>query len=104
MSEVIDRAIPALGKSSYTDLQLEYPFELDGVFIESLRMRRVKARDQFATKDVSSEEEKEVALFANLCMVSPKVILELDMFDYGRLQGVYSDFLNPKSPSKTSES
>ena len=37
--------------------------------------------------------DKEVAQLANLCEVSPKVIEELDMKDYVKLQKMYSGFL-----------
>jgi hypothetical protein len=40
----------------------------------------------------SSDEEKEIRLFANLCEVTPNIIEELDESDYANLQKAYMDF------------
>ena len=43
----------------------------------------------------TTDEEKEISLFANLCEVSPTVIKELDETDYTKVQKVYMGFFGP---------
>ncbi|MGR6871250.1 phage tail assembly protein [Pseudomonas sp. HK3] len=66
-----------------------------GHAINELSMRRPKVRDMItADKSAASEGEKEIAMFANLCEVTPDQIQDLDMKDYGKLQDAYQDFLS----------
>ena len=41
----------------------------------------------------TSDEEKEIRFFANLCEVTPSIIEELDEADYKQLSEIYMDFL-----------
>ena len=76
------------------DLDLKYPVTVDGAEVAGLDMRRAKARDsRDAAQGGGSPGEVEIRLFANLCEVSPKVIEELDMADYVRLQKLYEERL-----------
>ncbi|WP_421902173.1 phage tail assembly protein [Maridesulfovibrio sp.] len=78
-----------------TTITLEYPVESKGTEIKTLEMRRPKVRDQVASKKSSkSDEDIEVNLFANLCEVSPEIIMDLDMKDYKSLQKEYKSFLS----------
>lgn len=75
-------------------VKLARPVTADGEEVAELRMRRPKARDsRDAQKGGGVPAEIEIGLFANLCMVSPGVVEELDMADYVRLQDAYQGFL-----------
>lgn len=76
------------------NIKLNYPIESDGSTIADLNMRRSKVKDRLIVAKMknSSDEEKEIRLFANLCEVSPNIIEELDESDYANLQKAYMDF------------
>jgi hypothetical protein len=80
------------------DIPLDYPIEIDGVLVKSLKLRRPKVRDMIVSvKGLAGNEEKEVKLFANLCEVTDRDIEELDLSDYKKLQNKFNDFLSSKS-------
>ena len=76
------------------NIKLNYPVESDGTNIADLNMRRSKVKDRLLVAKMknSSDEEKEIRLFANLCEVAPNIIEELDESDYGLLQKAYMGF------------
>ena len=76
------------------NIKLNYPIESDGTNITDLNMRRSKVKDRLIVAKMknSSDEEKEIRLFANLCEVTPNIIEELDESDYANLQKAYMDF------------
>ena len=76
------------------NIKLNYPIESDGTNINDLNMRRSKVKDRLIVSKMknSSDEEKEIRLFANLCEVAPNIIEELDESDYANLQKAYMDF------------
>lgn len=79
---------------SKTTIPLDFPVDVEGVAVTSLSMRRPKVADQLLTDQmVGTEGDKEASLFANLCLVKPDTIKALDMFDYVKLQRVYTGFL-----------
>lgn len=81
-------------------IKLNYPIELSGATHEELTMRRSKIKDRLlVAKLKTSDEEKEIRLFANLCEVEPKVIEELDESDYANLQKIYLGFFNSEGIS-----
>lgn len=67
---------------------------LDGVKVKELTMREPLVDDQMNVQGPGSEAEKEVALIANLCMVTPKDIRSLTMRDYGRVKAKFLGFLD----------
>ncbi len=77
-------------------IKLKYPVEITGESFEKLIMRRSKIKDRLAVAKMksSSDEEKEIRLFANLCEVEPTIIEELDESDYANLQKTYLGFFN----------
>lgn len=83
------------------NIELKYPVESAGETINNLTMRRSKIKDRLlvAKMKTTSDEEKEIRLFANLCEVEPKVIEELDESDYSNLQKVYLGFFNSEEMS-----
>ena len=76
------------------NIKLNYPIESDGANITDLNMRRSKVKDRLIVAKMknSSDEEKEIRLFANLCEVTPNIIEELDESYYANLQKAYMDF------------
>ena len=76
------------------NIKLNYPIESDGANITDFNMRRSKVKDRLLVAKMknSSDEEKEIRLFANLCEVAPNIIEELDESDYANLQKAYMDF------------
>lgn len=96
MSEMVEIENAAV-KSAHVDILLDYPVEVDGVSVGHLTMRRPKVRDKkVSDAQGGTEAEREAAFFANLCMVSPKVIDELDLADYAKLGEAFLAFLNRK--------
>ena len=74
-------------------IKLEYPVKIDETTYTELTMRRSKVKDRLAVSVMkTTDEEKEISLFANLCEVSPTVIKELDETDYTKVQKVYMGF------------
>lgn len=94
MSEVtpIKPSAPAFGTKR---VELKHPVTLDGLTCDHLDLRRPKVRDQLhAEKSAGSDSEKEIAMFASLAGVAPKLIEELDMADYVAIQKVVKGFLS----------
>jgi hypothetical protein len=83
-------------------IKLNYPIELSGEAHNELTMRRSKIKDRLLVAKMknSSDEEKEIRLFANLCEVEPKLIEELDESDYANLQKIYLGFFNSEGISQ----
>ncbi|WP_028318381.1 phage tail assembly protein [Desulfobulbus elongatus] len=76
-------------------ITLKDPVTVAGQEYKELTMRAPKVRDMLAaSKGGKNDAEQELALFANLCEVAPDVILELDMADYVKMQGMYKGFLS----------
>ena len=88
------------------NIALKYPVEITGQSYDKLTMRRSKIKDRLlvAKMKTTSDEEKEIRLFANLCEVEPKVIEELDEADYSNLQKVYLGFFNSEGMSSAQSS
>jgi len=84
-------------------ITLQYPVKIEETTYTELTMRRSKVKDRLAVSVMkTTDEEKEIGLFANLCDVSPAVIKELDEVDYTKIQRVYMSFfgLNATSDEK----
>ncbi len=68
-----------------------------------LTLRPPKAKDNLLVNmdlPQSTDAERELVLFANLCGVSREVIEELQMADYFVLQREYMGFLSPPPPKQ----
>ena len=70
------------------DIPLSRPYQADGREVAALSMREPVLRDLHAPKD-GSDGEREIGLFANLCMETPELIADLFLVDYGALQDAY---------------
>ncbi len=70
------------------------PITVNGTTYDQLNIRRPKVRDRLAVERMKkSEAEKEIVMIANLAEVDAKVIEELDLADYAKIQGIFADFL-----------
>lgn len=89
-------------------IKLQYAVDSAGESIDELTIRRSKVKDRLLVAKLknSSDEEKEIRLFANLCEVTPNVIEELDEADYAKLQNAYLNFFKSEemlsAPSSSS--
>lgn len=80
---------------SYVDVELDFPVDVQGVQVKSLRIRIPRVKDMLiANKSKKSDEEKEVELFSHLTENSPDLIESLTLIDYKKLQEAYSNFLS----------
>ena len=80
--------------SEHKMVNLEFPVNNNGEKHNHLLLRRSNVKDRLLVaklKDLT-DEEKEIQFFANLCMVAPSVIEELDEVDYKQLSEAYMDF------------
>jgi hypothetical protein len=76
-------------------ITLDYPLADGGSEVTELKLRRPKVRDQLAAShQKGSDADQELALFANLCDLTPALIEELDIKDYRKLQEAYMGFLD----------
>ena len=83
-------------KKSTVEIALDFPIKIEGVECSRLTLRRPKVGDMLAAEEGSkgqSEQETEILAFANLCMVTPVEIRDLDLGDYKKLQKAFSGFL-----------
>lgn len=79
--------------AGFADVTLSRPMKTESGERSVLRMREPTAADVLAAQDSSgSEGKREVALFANLCEVTPDMVGALPLRDYVRLQAAYALF------------
>ncbi len=75
-------------------ITLSRAFDMDGLKQSTLQMREPTVNDQLVMDArQGSDASKEVALFADLCGLTPADLGRLPMKDYGRLQAAYAGFL-----------
>lgn len=58
-----------------------------------VEMREPKVKDVKVVSHIKNEEEKELKLIGNLCMLSDQEVEELSLADYRKLQEGLSSFL-----------
>jgi hypothetical protein len=77
-----------------TQINLQYPVEIDGAKVSVLHLRRPKVRDLIAASKAGGVDpvQREVRLFSNLCEITPETVEELDIADYTKIQEAYGDF------------
>lgn len=69
--------------------------KISGAVVKALQMREPTVADQIAVSAMQGgDAAKEVALFANLCSVTPEEIKSLTMRDYTRVQQGYRCFFD----------
>lgn len=79
-------------------IELEYPIEIDGVEIKSLRLRRPKVRDLQVMEREKTDMAKTIMLIANLAEITPEQVQEMDAGDFARVSEVVMGFLGVGSP------
>jgi hypothetical protein len=83
-----------------TQIDLDYPIEVDGVQVSSLAMRRPTVADQLAFEDgKGTEARRTVSMMANLCDVPPASIQQLDVVDFAKLAETLKGFNEPQPTS-----
>ena len=74
-------------------IKLQDPITIDNVTYDELKIRLPKVRDRLAVERMKkTDAEKEIAMIANLAEVDIRVIEELDLSDYGKIQQSFADF------------
>ena len=84
-------------KKSSVEIALDFPIKIEGVACSRLTLRRPKVGDILAAEEGAKgrgEKETEILTFANLCMVTPAEIRDLDLGDYQKLAKAFSAFLS----------
>lgn len=83
-------------------ITLHVPITLGGVETKTLTMRRPKVRDQMNHhSDGRMTAEGTMAMYADLCGISPEEMYELDLLDYLEVGDVYDSFLEKPEDLKT---
>jgi hypothetical protein len=78
------------GDGSVT-ITLSRPIEIDGASVSALTMREPTVEDHLvAEKTKGSDLEREIALFGNLCGITPADVRRLFHRDYMRLTAAYT--------------
>lgn len=76
-------------------IKLQDPITIDNITYDELNIRRPKVRDRLAVERMKkTDAEKEIAMIANLAEVDIRVIEELDLADYGKIQQSFADFFS----------
>lgn len=80
-------------QTGHIDITLARPLNVDGANVKVLRMREPTVADQEVAVDAAgSDASREIAMFANLCEVSPDQIRKMALRDYKRLQEAFVNF------------
>jgi len=80
--------------AGFVDVELTRPLVIDGAQVKALRMREPTVGDQLATEELKGgESAKEIAMFANLCEISPDDIKRLTLKDYKKVQAAFLGFI-----------
>lgn len=80
---------------SDANIKLSRTYKLNGADADSITMREPTVNDQLTIAALKgADADKEIALFANLCGVSPADLKQLAIRDWSRLQKAYQSFLD----------
>ena len=74
-------------------LDLKWPIVVDGAELNTLTVRRPKARDQMTYAENFEKPNSQPVMLADLCEQTLETILDLDFEDYYALREVYTSFL-----------
>ncbi|UAA38224.1 phage tail assembly protein [Paraneptunicella aestuarii] len=78
-------------------IQLKFPVQAEGRTIESIEIRRPKARDLRKMETAKGGDiAKSIDLIANLAELPPSAIEDLDAADFQELSTMVAGFLDPK--------
>ena len=80
---------------SKTEIKLVKGVEINGATIKTLTMREPTVGDQIDVSEMKgSDAAQEVALFANLCEITPADVRSMSMKDYHLLRDAYRAFID----------
>ncbi|WP_163833294.1 phage tail assembly protein [Spartinivicinus ruber] len=75
-------------------VNLEYPIQCEGVTVDSITLRRPKARDlKIMETTKGGDISKSITLIAHLAEISPKAVEDLDAADFQKVSEVVASFL-----------
>jgi hypothetical protein len=72
----------------YADIELSSEIEIGGVKVKTVRMREPTVADQMLPRK-GTDAEFEVAVFANICSITPKEVQSMSIRSYKRLQAAF---------------
>jgi len=76
-------------------IKLQFPIESEGQTIETITLRRPKARDlKKMETGKGGEIAKSIDLIANLAEIPPSAVEDLDAADFQAISGVVAGFLD----------
>lgn len=79
----------------FADVTLSRPLNMGGTQVSVLRLREPTVNDQrTADAHKGGDAEREIAMMANLCEVTPADIGALSLRDYKRLQVAFTGFID----------
>jgi hypothetical protein len=79
----------------FADVTLAKSEKVNGASVSVIRMREPKVRDLEASQSPNiTDAEREVKLFANLCMVTADEVRDMSARNYRRLQMAFALFTN----------
>lgn len=76
------------------DVPLSRPIDIDGSKVKVLTMREPIVEDQLAVQGAGGAADQEMALIANLCMVTAADLRKLPLRDYMRLKAAFVGFID----------
>lgn len=84
-----------MSKEQFKTVELDFPIDVDGKQVAQLKMRRPVVKDmRMSAAKAKTEEEKELALVADLAGIPPTSLDAMDWADYQKLQEAFADFLS----------
>lgn len=96
--KVVERKEPeefVVHHEGYALITLSRSLNVGGAPVTTLRMREPTVRDNLAhDKAKGTDAEKELAMFCNLCEMSPEQIEALPLRDYRRLSVAFVGFID----------
>lgn len=82
-------------QSGHVDIPLVSGLTIDGAKTMTLRMREPTVADQLATDNAQGgDAAKEMAMMANLLMITPEDIKALTLRDYKKVQTAFLAFID----------
>lgn len=92
-----------IDKRASVEIELEFPFTLDGADYVSVTMRRPKVRDSLKqSKSKGNDLEKGLHLMADLCELPVEVFYEMDEVDLNKISDQYSAFTGRRAETPES--
>lgn len=77
------------------EIKLSKPLDIDGAKVGFLTMREPTVNDQLVADAMTgSQAEKELAMMANLCMVTPGDLKAMGLRDYKKVQAAFLGFID----------